>query len=229
MIEIWLYVLRYLAMFFLAFTIMLPYVFHVLKNRAITGKGEQRDNLIWGHNRKRISNIRVVFDKVLDAPIRYEMPEEYTVSQYGDNYPTPKDKERERVYVDIIDSAEDYVHIMTPFLQVGDEMENALLNAVKRGVDIKLILAGSGNQKSAFTITEHQIKILISFGVEIYEYRNGIIYANICTSDNDKAVVDFANRGLYHQMPGREEKRRNGSIAEIEGDFERTLKKCVRL
>ena len=232
MYELLLPLLRYLALFLMALTFFLPYMYRTLKKRAVTSKGQQRDNLIWGDNRKRIDNIRVVFDKVLDAPIRYDIPEEYTISLYSDNYPTPKDKEREKVYVDIINSAEKYVHIMTPFLQVNDEMENALINAVKRGVDVKLILAGSGTQKSAFTLTGLQRKTLISFGVEIYEYRNGIIYASICVSDGDKGVidaVDFANRGLYHQMPGHEIKRRNGSLSEIEGDFERTRKKCVKL
>ena len=232
MTEILIQVFKYLALFLMAFTITLPYVFYVFKKRAITDKGEQKDNLIWGDNHKVINNISVVFDKVLDAPIRYDMPEDYTVDVYGVGYPTLKDKEREKVYVDIILSAEKYVHIMTPFLQINDDMENAMKNAVKRGVDIKLILAGSGNQKSAFTMTELQAEMLSSSGVEIYEYRNGIIYANICTGDGDKAVVDavdFANRGLYHQIPRSQEKSRKVSVIEIEEDFERTLKKSVRV
>ncbi|MBQ8085918.1 MAG: hypothetical protein IJ232_07430 [Lachnospiraceae bacterium] len=221
-----------LALLSLAFTIMLPFVFHILKKMVITEKGEQRDNLIWGDNKKNFNNIRVAFYKTLDAPIGYEMPDEDNIDAYSSNYPTFKDKQREKVYVDIINSAEKYVHIITPFLQVDEIMEAALINAVKRGVEIKIILAGSERQKSVYTITDLQIEKMISLGVELFEYRNGFIFTNLCTGDGDKAVVDavdFANRETYFHMPDQEINRRNRSVKDLEEDFERTVKISVRL
>lgn len=38
----------------------------------------------------------------------------------------------EQLYLDILNQAEDYVHIMTPYLILDDEMENALCFAAKR-------------------------------------------------------------------------------------------------
>lgn len=45
----------------------------------------------------------------------------------------------ESVYMDILNRAKDYVHIMTPYLILDNEMETALKFAAQRGVDVKLI------------------------------------------------------------------------------------------
>ncbi len=231
MVDIITQVIVNLALLSLAFTIMLPYLFHLLKKMVTTDKGEQKDNLIWGDNKKSFNNISVVFYKALDVPINYGIPDEDNIDAYSSNYPTFKDKQREKVYVDIINSAEKYVHIITPFLQVDEIMETSLINAAKRGVEIKIILAGSEKQKSIFTITKLQVEKLISLGVEFFEYRNGFIYTNLCTADGDKAVVDevdFTNRGSYRQMCVQMGKRKNRSVTEIEEDFERTVRISVR-
>ena len=54
------------------------------------------------------------------------------VMPYGDS---PMDKERvgEEVYMDILNRAKRYVHIMTPYLILDDDMKNALCFAAKRG------------------------------------------------------------------------------------------------
>lgn len=49
----------------------------------------------------------------------------------------------ESVYMDILNRAKDYVHIMTPYLILDNEMETALKFAAQRGVDVKLILPAS--------------------------------------------------------------------------------------
>lgn len=55
----------------------------------------------------------------------------------------------ESVYMDILNRAKDYVHIMTPYLILDNEMETALKFAAQRGVDVKLILPGIPDKKAA--------------------------------------------------------------------------------
>ena len=43
------------------------------------------------------------------------------------------------VYMNLINSANKYVYIMTPYLSVGYDMINALCMAAKRGVDVRII------------------------------------------------------------------------------------------
>lgn len=56
----------------------------------------------------------------------------------------------ESVYMDILNRAKDYVHIMTPYLILDNEMETALKFAAQRGVDVKLILPGIPDKKASF-------------------------------------------------------------------------------
>lgn len=56
----------------------------------------------------------------------------------------------ESVYMDILNRAKDYVHIMTPYLILDNEMETALKFAAQRGVDVKLILPGIPDKKAAY-------------------------------------------------------------------------------
>ena len=57
------------------------------------------------------------------------------VIPYGDS-PLDDENVGELVYMDILNSAKDYVHIMTPYLILDHEMLTALTYAAKRGVDV---------------------------------------------------------------------------------------------
>ena len=64
---------------------------------------------------------------------------------YGD---CPLDGERvgEMVYIDLLNRARDYIHIMTPYLILDGELETALKFAAERGVDVHLIPARKAGQ-----------------------------------------------------------------------------------
>ena len=53
-------------------------------------------------------------------------------SYYGTDCPLDKDKVGERVYMDILNRAQNYVHIMSPYLILDSEMEAALKFAAER-------------------------------------------------------------------------------------------------
>lgn len=57
---------------------------------------------------------------------------------YGDN-PFDDDKVGEKVYMDILNRANHYVHIMTPYLLLDDELMTALKYSAERGIDTKLM------------------------------------------------------------------------------------------
>ena len=76
-----------------------------------------------------------------------------TVIPYGDN---PVDDELlcETVYLDIINRAEDFVYIMSPYLIIDNEMETALKYAAKRGVDVRLIVPSKPDHIYAHVLAE---------------------------------------------------------------------------
>ncbi len=150
------------------------------------------------------------------------------VMPYGD-CPLDDDRVGERVYMDILNRANRYVHIMTPYLIIDGEMETALRFAAKRGVDVKLILPGIPDKKYAFALAKTHYKHLLEAGVKIYEYTPGFVHAKVFVSDDCKAVVGTINldyRSLYHHYECAAYMYQTDCIADIEQDFEETLKKC---
>ena len=75
----------------------------------------------------------------------------------------------ESVYMDILNRAKDYVHIMTPYLILDNEMETALKFAAQRGVDVKLILPGIPDKKAAYALAKSHYQYLTAAGVKLYE------------------------------------------------------------
>lgn len=146
----------------------------------------------------------------------------------------PLDGERvgENVYIDILYRSISYVHIMTPYLILDNELEVALKYAAKRGVEVQIILPGIPDKKSAYSLAKKHYRSLIDAGVQIYEYTPGFVHAKIFVSDNEKAVVGTINldyRSLYHHFECATYLYRTGCISEIETDFQNTLQKCRRV
>ena len=150
------------------------------------------------------------------------------VMPYGD-CPLDDDKAGETVYMDILNRANDYVHIMTPYLILDGELETALKYAAQRGVDVKLILPGIPDKKTAYALAKSHYKALIHAGVRIFEYTPGFVHAKVFVSDDKKAVVGTINldyRSLYHHFECATYLYKTDCIPDIEKDFQDTLTKC---
>lgn len=150
------------------------------------------------------------------------------VIPYGDS-PLDNEKVGEAVYMDIINTAQDYVYIMTPYLIIDNEMSTALQNAAKRGVDVRIILPGTPDHKMAFALAKTHYKELIPAGVRIYEYTPGFVHSKLFVSDNIKAVAGTINldyRSLYLHFECAAYFSGAEVIGDILSDFHDTFGKC---
>ena len=150
------------------------------------------------------------------------------VMPYCDS-PLDEYKVGEAVYMDILNRATDYVHIMTPYLILDGELETSLQFAAQRGVDVKLILPGIPDKKLAYSLAKRHYRSLYDAGVKIYEYTPGFVHAKVFVSDDQKAVVGTINldyRSLYHHFECATYMYKTDCIREIEKDFQETLSKC---
>ena len=153
------------------------------------------------------------------------------VMPYSDS-PLDEYKAGESVYMDMLNRATDYVHIMSPYLILDGELETALCFAAQRGIDVKLILPGIPDKKVAYSLAKTHYKTLHKAGVKIYEYTPGFVHAKVFVSDDMKAVVGTINldyRSLYHHFECATYMYRTDCIPEIEKDFQETLAKCRRV
>ena len=119
-------------------------------------------------------------------------PTDGIVQPYSD---TPLDDENvgENVYLEIINQAEDYVFIYTPYLIIDNEMQTALTLAAKRGVDVRLVTPGIPDKKLIYALSRSYYEPLIKAGIRIYEYTPGFIHAKNFVSDDRIAVVGTIN------------------------------------
>ena len=150
---------------------------------------------------------------------------------YGDS-PFDNEEVGEKVYLDILNTAKDYVHIMTPYLILDEELLNAIIFAAQRGVDVKIVLPHIPDKKYAYWLARTHYMELIAEGVEIYEYTPGFVHAKVFTSDDEKGVVGTINldfRSLYLHFECAAYIWRNPVIRDIEADFQVTLEKCERI
>ncbi|MBR2619589.1 MAG: cardiolipin synthase [Firmicutes bacterium] len=153
------------------------------------------------------------------------------IAPYGDS---PYDNEElgKKVYLDILNRANDYVHIMTPYLIIDEEIVDALTFAAQRGIDVKLILPHIPDKKYAYWLARTHYHELLSEGVEIYEYTPGFIHAKSFTSDDEKAVVGTINldyRSLFLHFECAAYIWKNPVVMDVETDFQNTLKQCQKM
>ena len=155
-------------------------------------------------------------------------PKDGYVLPYGD---TPYDNETvgEEVYFHILNHAKEYVHIMTPYLILDNEMIKTLARVAKSGMEVIIIMPHIPDKPYAFAVAKTYYKELIEAGVRIYEYTPGFVHAKIFVSDDDTATVGTINldyRSLYLHFEDGVFIYNNPVVADIERDFQETLKKC---
>ena len=171
------------------------------------------------------------FDRFLAYPTHAPQDAAGYVIPYGD-CPLDQDKVGERVYMDILNRARKYVHIMSPYLILDGEMETALKVAAERGVDVTLILPGIPDKPAPYALAMTHYASLLDSGVKIYEYTPGFIHAKVFVSDDREAVVGTINldyRSLYHHFECAAYLCKVPCIPQIETDFQETLQKCRRV
>ena len=167
------------------------------------------------------------FEQFLTDPIPAERAAGFVVP-YGD---CPLDGERvgEMVYIDMINRARKYVHIITPYLILDGELETALRFAAERGVDVHLILPGVPDKRFAYSLAKTHYKALLSSGVKISEWTPGFTHAKVVVADGREAVVGTINldyRSLYHRFENAVWMYGTDCIRSTESDFQSTLAQC---
>lgn len=147
---------------------------------------------------------------------------------FGDG-PAPFYEEQvgKNVYLNILNSATDYVYISTPYLVCDNELLSAIRLAARRGVDVRIITPHIPDKKTVYLITRSTYSTLMEAGVKIYEYTPGFIHAKNFLSDDKYAVVSTINldyRSLVHHFECGVWMYGTPTVAKIKDDFLRTLR-----
>ena len=121
------------------------------------------------------------------------------VQPYGDS-PLDRENVSESVFLNMINGAQDYIYLTTPYLVIDNEMMTALLLAAKRGVDVRIITPGIPDKRYVYILTQSYYSQLVNGGVKIYQYNPGFVHAKSFVCDDKFAIVGTINmdyRSLY--------------------------------
>jgi len=144
---------------------------------------------------------------------------------YGDA-PAPIMSEHvgENVYLDIINRSDRYLYITTPYLIVDTNILTALKTAVRRGVDVRIIIPTIPDKKLIYILTKSMSHELLLSGVKIYRYKDGFMHSKTFLSDDEVATVGSVNldyRSFLHHFENGVIMTGNSAINDIYADFMR--------
>ena len=99
----------------------------------------------------------------------------------------------EEIYMQILNSAQRYVYIATPYLIIDNSMKNCLRLAAKSGIDVRIITPHIPDKWYVHPVTQYNYYDLLEAGVKIYEYTPGFIHSKLFISDDSVATVGTVN------------------------------------
>lgn len=109
----------------------------------------------------------------------------------------------EDVYMSLIQGAQTYCYLVTPYLILTDEMVHSLALAARRGVDVRIVTPGIPDKKLVYQVTRSYYHALASKGVRIYEWTPGFCHCKMCVTDDKAAICGTINmdyRSFYHHF-----------------------------
>ena len=117
--------------------------------------------------------------------------------------PVYTEKSGKNLLINIINQAQKYIWITTPYLIIDYEMTEALCKAARRGASVRIITPGVADKRLVKIMTKSSYPHLMRAGVEIYEYLPGFIHEKTLISDDSYLVVGTVNldyRSLVHHF-----------------------------
>ncbi|MBO5231237.1 MAG: cardiolipin synthase [Clostridia bacterium] len=122
----------------------------------------------------------------------YVCPTAGFVQPYSDS-PISDKNPGEGLYMQMLNTAQKYVYIATPYLIVDNAMTRALTLAAESGVDVRIITPHIPDKGYVHPVTQFSYEDLLEAGVKIYEYTPGFIHSKFFVSDDRVATVGTIN------------------------------------
>ena len=97
------------------------------------------------------------------------------------------------LYIDAIDKAEQFIFLTTAYFVPDQMLLEALKAAVRRGVDVRVLLPWDSNHVVANWITHSNFTDCLQAGIRIIGYRYTMLHAKTCTIDGQWSTVGTCN------------------------------------
>ena len=218
-----------------SFTLLFLKMWHVAKGKDSIPEEEIRKYTVEVWENTQADEMRADMESMRNTDMQNTQDKKLHaggyVIPYGDD-PYGDERIGKQVYIDILNRARKYVHIMTPYLILDDEMITALRYCAKRGVETVIIMPHIPDKIYAYLLARTYYKQLLKYGVKIYEYTPGFVHAKVFVSDDIRGCVGTINldfRSLYLHFECGAYMYSNDVLHDVEQDFKETLKQCQEI
>ncbi len=153
------------------------------------------------------------------------------VQPFSDS-PTDDEHVGENIHISLVNAANRYIYIQTPYLVLDNEMKTSLELSAKCGVDVRIMVPHIPDKKFVFEVTRANYRSLLKNGVKIYEYTPGFVHAKTMVSDDQLAVIgtinlDFRSYYLHYECGVWLYKSR--AVMDLKTDYLKTLALCEEI
>lgn len=134
--------------------------------------------------------------------------------------------------MNMLNQAEDYVYMMSPYLIIDNELCQAIENAAMRGIDVRIVTPHIPDKKLVFMMTRSHYQRLRDAGVKIYEFEPGFVHAKVYISDDKYAIVGTINldyRSLVHHFENGVWMYKHEVISQIKEDVNNTIGQSIKI
>lgn len=115
------------------------------------------------------------------------------VQPYTENPLDTDHNPAEGIYRQILNTARDYVYIMTPYLILDNTMIAAVTSAAKAGIDVRIITPKIRDKWYVHPVTRFNYQELLEAGVRIFEFTPGFVHSKTFVSDDAVATCGTVN------------------------------------
>jgi cardiolipin synthase len=133
------------------------------------------------------------------------------------------------VYLHLITRARKYLYITTPYLVIDHAMTQALCDAARSGVDVRIMTPHIPDKRYVFELTRAHYVPLLEAGVRIFEYTPGFVHAKTFAVDDEFGVVGTVNldyRSLYLNYECGVWMYRSQAVGQIRDSFLSVQREC---
>ena len=122
----------------------------------------------------------------------YSVEAEGFVQPYCDG-PINDKNPAEGIYMQLLNTAQKYVYIVSPYLIVDHTMLKELCLAAESGIDVRIITPKIPDKGYVHPVTQHSYEQLLESGVRVFEYTPGFVHSKLFVSDDSVATVGTVN------------------------------------
>ena len=101
------------------------------------------------------------------------------------------------LYVSAIAFSEKSLHVTNAYFAPDDETVDALRDAARRGVDVKIVLPGTTDSSLTMNAGRYYYSDLLKSGVKLYRRRNVLLHSKTAVIDNVWSTVGSTNMDFW--------------------------------